>query len=181
MWLYICIYHILCLIIIIHHKRHHFISRTTSKHEMIWCWYQKNERPFTSLVSNKIGIECSIGLFIRPFLLFLSLSPSLPPLPPHNTMVSSCPYTTNFFTDGSAAALGRLVDIVSPPTMRAVRAAPAPASLVAATYSWSLLVGPDSFWILRIISMITNYLCHYISIIIAAAAATAVLSRAAAI
>ena len=32
-----------------------------------------------------------------------------------------CPYTTNFFADGSAAALGRLADAVSPPTMRAVR------------------------------------------------------------
>ena len=38
MWIYIKIYHILCLIIIIHHKRHHFITRTTSKHETVWCW-----------------------------------------------------------------------------------------------------------------------------------------------
>ena len=40
MWIYICIYHILCHIIISHHTRHHIIARTTSKHEIVWSWYQ---------------------------------------------------------------------------------------------------------------------------------------------
>ena len=41
MQIFICTHHILCLIIIIHDKRHPFVTRTTSKHEMVWCWYQK--------------------------------------------------------------------------------------------------------------------------------------------
>ena len=45
MWIYRCMYHILYLIKIVHHKRHHFMTRTTSKHEMVQCWYKKMSVP----------------------------------------------------------------------------------------------------------------------------------------
>ena len=57
MWIYIYIYHILSLITIIHHTRHHFITRTTSKHEIVWCWYQINECLFIGSFIKLIKVQ----------------------------------------------------------------------------------------------------------------------------
>ena len=63
MWLYIYIHHILCLIFIIRHKRHHFITRKLSKHEIVWCWNQKNDSLFIQFLQvNKGTMYRDMGL-----------------------------------------------------------------------------------------------------------------------
>ena len=49
----------LCPIIIIHHKRHDFITRMTSKHEMVWCWYQKRSVPSLGSFIKLMELPCT--------------------------------------------------------------------------------------------------------------------------
>ena len=58
-WLYVCICHILCLIIIIHHTRHHFITRTTSKHKWFHAGTKQVSVPsFGNFIKSK-KVQCA--------------------------------------------------------------------------------------------------------------------------
>ena len=59
MWIYMCIKHIFCLIVIIHHKRHHFNTRTTSN--MNWfdaCTKKMSVSSFGSFIK-LIKVQCA--------------------------------------------------------------------------------------------------------------------------
>ena len=65
MLIFICTYHISCLIIIIHHDIHPFITGTTSKHETVLCWYQKMSVPSFGSFIKLMKLPCT-GSWVSP-------------------------------------------------------------------------------------------------------------------